>query len=143
MTALAVSTSRARSDDLLVFEPRPEPVVTTVEIVIPVYNEQDALARSVRQLHAFLSKGFPVSWCITIADNASTDRTWAIACQLAQSLDHVRAAHLDGKGRGRALRAVWIRSRSPVVAYMDVDLSTDLDAFLPLVAPLISGHSDI
>ena len=88
------------------FEPDPEPVVATVEIVIPVYNEQDALARSVRQLHAFLSKGFPVSWHITIADNASTDRTWAIACQLAQSLDHVRAAHLDGKGRGRALRAL-------------------------------------
>ncbi len=143
MTALAVSPARARSDDLLVFEPSPEPAVATVEIVIPVYNEQDALARSVRQLHAFLSKGFPVSWHITIADNASTDRTWAIACQLAQSLDHVRAAHLDGKGRGRALRAVWIRSCSPVVAYMDVDLSTDLDAFLPLVAPLISGHSDI
>ena len=51
--------------------------------------------------------------------------------------------HLAEKGRGRALRAVWSASDAPVLAYMDVDLSTDLAALLPLVAPLISGHSDL
>jgi putative flippase GtrA len=55
----------------------------------------------------------------------------------------VRAVRLEEKGRGRALRHVWGHSDADVVAYMDVDLSTDLDAFLPLVAPLISGHSDL
>ena len=80
---------------------------------------------------------------ITIADNASRDQTWGIACRLANQLDGVRAVHLDQKGRGRALRAAWSASPSPVVAYMDVDLSTDLDALLPLVAPLLSGHSDV
>src|SRR4029450_3626401 len=47
------------------------------------------------------------------------------------------------KGRGRALRAVWTASDAAVVAYMDVDLSTDLQALPPLVGPLVSGDSDI
>jgi putative flippase GtrA len=122
----------------------PGPVTTTaVEIVIPVYNEEADLDASVRQLHDYLSERFSPSWTITVADNASTDGTWAIACRLARELDRVDALHLDEKGRGRALRAAWTASEARVVAYMDVDLSTDLDALLPLVAPLLSGHSDI
>src|SRR5438067_2322342 len=105
-----------------------------VEVVIPVYNEEADLAASVRRLHAFLSVRFPLSWTITIAENASVDRTWAIACRLADELDGVRAVHLGEKGRGRALRAAWMTSTAAVVAYMDVDLSTDLNALLPLVA---------
>ncbi|MEZ0076619.1 glycosyltransferase [Planotetraspora sp. GP83] len=114
-----------------------------VEIVVPVYNEQRVLAESVRRLHAYLTRTFPYGFRITIADNASTDGTWAIADDLATELPDVRAIHLDEKGRGRALRRVWSESDADVVCYMDVDLSTDLDAFLPLVAPLLSGHSDL
>jgi hypothetical protein len=114
-----------------------------VEIVVPVYNEQQDLAVSIARLHTYLSRSFPLSWLITVADNASTDSTWAIACRLARELDGVRALHLAQKGRGRALRAAWLGSSASVVAYMDVDLSTDLDALLPLVAPLITGHSDV
>jgi glycosyltransferase involved in cell wall biosynthesis len=116
---------------------------TAVEIVVPVYNEDADLARSIERLHRYLSEQFPLSWQITIADNASTDRTWEIACDLACRLQGVRAVHVDRKGRGRALREVWSASTARVVAYMDVDLSTDLDALLPLVAPLVSGHSDV
>ena len=115
----------------------------TVDIVIPIYNEQAGLAASVRRLHAYLSDSFPLPWLITIADNASIDGSWGIACQLASELDGVQAIHLDEKGRGRALRTAWSISPAPVVAYMDVDLSTDLGALLPLVAPLVSGHSDV
>lgn len=114
-----------------------------VEIVIPVYNEERVLARSVHRLHDYLSRDFPYAFRITIADNASTDGTLGIARRLAGELPAVRAVHLDRKGRGRALRQVWSTSDADVVSYMDVDLSTDLDAFLPLVAPLISGHSDL
>ncbi|MFN8034696.1 MAG: glycosyltransferase [Acidimicrobiia bacterium] len=114
-----------------------------VDVVLPVYDEEQTLDRSVRILHAYLSERFPFTWRITIADNASTDGTWPIARRLAAELDGVRALHLDRKGRGLALRTVWANSDAPVVAYMDVDLSTDLDALLPLVAPLLSGHSDV
>ena len=114
-----------------------------VEIVVPVYNEQLDLATSIERLHNYLTRNFPLSWLITVADNASTDNTWAIACGLAQQLDCVRALHIPQKGRGRALRSAWLQSSAAVVAYMDVDLSTDLDALLPLVAPLFTGHSDV
>jgi putative flippase GtrA len=114
-----------------------------VDIVIPVYNEEADLAPSVTRLHRYLSAELPFSFRITVADNASTDRTWAIARTLEDELDGVVAVHLDQKGRGRALRHVWSRSDAAVLAYMDVDLSTDLAAVLPLVAPLVSGHSDM
>jgi putative flippase GtrA len=114
-----------------------------VEIVVPVYNEEDGLERSIRRLHRFLRDSFPFTWRIVIADNASTDATPAIARALSEELPHVEHLRLERKGRGRALRAAWSASEARVVAYMDVDLSTDLRALLPLVAPLLSGHSDL
>ncbi len=116
---------------------------TQVDIIVPVHNEAHVVAGNVRRLHGYLSDHFPFSWRITVVDNASTDGTWAIAQQLGATLTGVRALHLDRKGRGLALRTAWKQSDAQVVAYMDVDLSTDLDALLPLVAPLVSGHSDI
>ena len=114
-----------------------------VEIVVPVYNEQEALERSVRRLHRFLRAEFPFTWRIVIADNASTDATPEIAARLADALPGVELLRLERKGRGRALRAAWATSDARVVSYMDVDLSTDLRGLLPLVAPLLSGHSDL
>ena len=114
-----------------------------LDVVIPVYNEQSALADSVRRLHRFLAGQFLFPVRITIADNASTDTTAAIAAQLADELSGVRVIRLENKGRGGALRQAWLTSDAPVLAYMDVDLSTDLSAVAPLVAPLISGHSDL
>ncbi|SCX33008.1 bifunctional glycosyltransferase family 2/GtrA family protein [Mycolicibacterium fluoranthenivorans] len=117
--------------------------VPVVDVVVPVYNEQAALANSVRRLHRHLQENFPYPVRITIADNASIDDTPRIAAELAAELDEVRVVRLEQKGRGRALHQVWSQSDSPVLAYMDVDLSTDLAALAPLVAPLISGHSDL
>lgn len=124
-------------------EPAAAVTAPVVDVVVPVYNEEVDLGPCVRRLHAFLTLNFPFTARITIADNASTDGTLAVAKQLADQLDGVRVVHLDRKGRGRALREVWQSSDAQVVAYMDVDLSTDLNALLPLVAPLVSGHSDV
>jgi hypothetical protein len=117
--------------------------VLQVDIVLPVRNEERDLAPSVRRLAGYLRESFPFTARITIADNGSTDATWAIATQLARELPGVRAIHMELPGRGRALRAIWSQSGAEVLAYMDVDLSTDLNALLPLVAPLVSGHSDL
>ncbi|MET8367829.1 dolichyl-phosphate beta-glucosyltransferase, partial [Micromonospora sp. NPDC005194] len=114
-----------------------------LDVVIPVYNEETDLGPCVRRLHAHLSEHFPYPFQITVADNASVDGTLAVAQALAAELPGVGVRHLDAKGRGRALSAAWSASSAPVLAYMDVDLSTDLAALLPLVAPLISGHSDL
>src|SRR4051794_22163464 len=114
-----------------------------LDVVVPVYNEEVDLEPCVRRLHAYLSANFPYRFRITIADNASTDSTAEVATVLTQELPGVASVHLADKGRGRALKHVWINSEAAVLAYMDVDLSTDLGALLPLVAPLISGHSDL
>jgi glycosyltransferase involved in cell wall biosynthesis len=122
---------------------RPLALAPEVEIVVPVHNEERVLAASIRRLHRFLSAEFPFSWRIVIADNASTDGTPEAAALLCRELASVSFMRLEQKGRGRALRAAWSASDARVVCYMDVDLSTDLRALLPLVAPLISGHSDV
>jgi putative flippase GtrA len=114
-----------------------------LDIVVPVHNEQGSLERSVRRLHSYLTDSFPFAWRITIADSASTDSTWSIAGRLAAELPGLRLVQVTEKGRGRALRSAWESSDATVLAYMDVDLSTDLAALLPLVAPLVSGHSDL
>ncbi|MFF5147919.1 glycosyltransferase [Streptomyces sp. NPDC013157] len=140
------TSSRART--VGEFEPaaRPGPLdaaLRTVEIVIPVYNEEHSLPGCVRTLHARLHERFPFPWRITVANNASTDRTLEVARALAAELSGVSVVHLDRKGRGLALRTVWGASEADIVVYMDVDLSTGLDGLLPLVAPLASGHSDL
>lgn len=111
--------------------------------MVPVYNEDRDLEPSIRRLHRLLEDEFPFPTRITIADNASTDGTAALASRLAAELPDVRVLRLNEKGRGRALAAAWLTSEAKVVAYMDVDLSTDLSALLPLVAPIISGHSEV
>ena len=128
------------------FESRPNAAIAAraagvpvLDVVVPVYNEQATLADSVYRLHRHLRDQFPFPARITIADNASVDDTPRIAAELAAELADVRVVRLEQKGRGRALHAVWSTSDAPVLAYMDVDLSTDLAALAPLVAPLISG----
>ncbi|UKA55064.1 bifunctional glycosyltransferase family 2/GtrA family protein [Arthrobacter sp. FW305-BF8] len=117
--------------------------VPVLDVTIPVYNEERDLEECLRRLHAYLRGTFPHSFRITVADNASTDGTLKAAERVARELREVTVVHLEEKGRGNALRKVWLASPSPVLAYMDVDLSTDLAALGPLLAPLLSGHSDL
>jgi glycosyltransferase involved in cell wall biosynthesis len=116
---------------------------SVVEIALPVYNEEHILEASVCRLRAYLDESFPFQSTICIVDNASTDATWEIATRLANTVPGVSAHHLEQKGKGRAVRAAWSSSSAQIVCYMDVDLSTDLGGLLPLVAPLLSGHSDV
>jgi glycosyltransferase involved in cell wall biosynthesis len=122
---------------------RPALAAARIDVVVPVYNEDATLEDSIHRLHEFLSDELPYAWRIVIADNASTDATLAVARGLAFELDHTTVLHLDRKGRGRALRAAWTASDADVLCYMDVDLSTDLRALLPLISALVSGHSEV
>ncbi|MFZ0876672.1 MAG: dolichyl-phosphate beta-glucosyltransferase, partial [Pseudonocardiaceae bacterium] len=117
--------------------------LATVDVVVPVYNEQRALPGCLQALRCYLNDQFPFEWTITVVDNASTDGVLVVARELAECDDRVRVLYLDRKGRGHALRTAWEYSDADVVVYMDVDLSTSLDALLPLVVPLVNGHSDI
>ena len=115
-----------------------------VDIVVPVKDEERDLAPSIRRLCGLPARALSLHRAVTIADNGSTDNTWKVATASEPRIrPGLTAVHIDQPGRGRALRAIWASSDAEVLAYMDVDLSTDLNALLPLVAPLLSGHSDV
>lgn len=118
------------------------PVTTTVDVVVPVYNEQRSLADSITRLAATCAS-LPWDVRVVVADNGSTDDTAEIAEELARTYPDVRLVRMEQKGRGRALKRAWLESTADVVTYMDVDLSTDLAALGPLIAVLASGHSDV
>ena len=126
-----------RRDDILPYKQE------SVAVVVPVYNEEKVLPESIPALYDYLTEYFPYEWSVVITDNASTDATPSVARELAARYPRVSVLRLEEKGRGRALKAAWSASEADVVAYMDVDLSTNLWSFLPLVAPLASGHSDV
>jgi glycosyltransferase involved in cell wall biosynthesis len=141
---MSPSASEPTAENLIASPARQRAGATAaVEIVIPVHNEQRVLAASVRELHRYLTSEFTFAFQITIADNASTDATLEIAAALARDLTEVAVLHLEQKGRGRALRAAWSASDADVVAYMDVDLSTDLSALPALLLPLLQVRGDI
>jgi glycosyltransferase involved in cell wall biosynthesis len=117
--------------------------MASVDIVIPVYNEEHVLAESVATLRKFLAQGFAHQYRIVVADNASTDGTLAVAQRLAKKHTDVASLHIPQKGRGRALRAAWLTSPADILSYMDVDLSTELTAFPPLVEAIASEGYDI
>ena len=79
-------------------------------------------------------------WKIIIANNASTDNTLSIAKELSKKYQEIRYIHLDKKGRGRALRKAWTESNSDINCYMDVDLSTDLNALPILIKEIENGY---
>lgn len=114
-------------------------MIATVDITIPVYNEEDALPQTIAVLTNFLQKSLPNPWQIVIADNASTDDTRAVSEMLCQQHSGVNYLRIPQKGRGRALRTAWLDSRADIVSYMDADLSTDLLHFPELIRSIEAG----
>ena len=115
-----------------------------LEIVVPVYNEERALPVCIDLLTKTLEQQRDLTWSILIADNGSIDSTQEVAEALAAlHPGRVQVLRLEQKGRGRALRAAWLRSTADVVAYTDVDLSTNLQHLLPLVQPLLEGRAQV
>jgi SAM-dependent methyltransferase len=117
--------------------------VASIDITIPVLNEETCLRSSVTTLATRLRAECPYEWTITVVDNGSTDQTWPTAERLAEEDPRIRALHLDRKGRGGALKKSWLSSTADVVAYMDVDLSTGLESLRDLIDPLVAGSADL
>ena len=107
-----------------------------VEVVIPVLNEEVALPKCVMGLRQFLESHLPYPFRVLIADNGSTDQTPAVAAELSEQYPDVDWTRLEVRGRGRALRKAWLESDADILTYMDVDLSTNLDAFPRLVGAI-------
>ena len=88
----------------------------SVTIVIPVYNEEVELLERIETLLGFCKTHLDsFDWEVVIADNASTDRTLEIAHTLAKKYSRVHALHLDKKGRGRAVKYAWTKSKADFI----------------------------
>lgn len=138
-TAALAAQSKYSTTPLRALNPR----TLTVDIVLPVLNEAYILEESVRTLCMYMEDNLPYHYQIIIADNGSTDGTRRVAAMLAEHFPAVRVVCLPEKGRGRALKQVWLQSRADIVSYMDIDLSTNLDAFVPMITPLVTGDAAI
>ncbi len=114
-----------------------------IDIVVPVLNEEKILRRSITTLDEYMAKHLPYRYQITIVDNGSQDKTLEIAKNLAEKHQSVQVVSLAERGRGRALKRVWQNSSADILAYMDVDLSTSLDDFLPMIQPLVAGEAGV
>ena len=138
-TAALAAQSKYSTTPLRALNPR----TLTVDIVLPVLNEVHILEKSVRTLCAYMDDNLPYRYQIAIVDNGSTDGTRQVAAILAEHFPAVRAVCLPKKSRGRALKQVWLQSRADIVSYMDIDLSTNLGAFVPMITPLVTGDAAI
>lgn len=138
-TAALAAQSKYSTTPLRALNPR----TLTVDIVLPVLNEAYILEESVRTLCMYMEDNLPYHYQIIIADNGSTDGTRRVAAMLTEHFPAVRAVCLPKKGRGRALKQAWLQSRADIVSYMDIDLSTNLDAFVPMITPLVTGDAAI
>ena len=108
-------------------------------VVLPVYNEEKGLRRGVETLTSFLKNYDRYEWRVVIADNNSNDRTEEIGCALESENPLVQYLHISRKGRGIALRTAWEQTDCDFVSYMDIDLSTGLDALIKAMDVLREG----
>src|ERR1051326_924796 len=115
----------------------------TVNVTIPVFNEEVLLAPSIDRLSSFLENHFAGRYELVIADNGSDDCTLEIARQLERRHKSLRVLHLDQKGRGRALKKSWTESNADILSYMAVDLSTEPDCLPSLIDPIARDAADI
>ncbi|MCB9882513.1 MAG: glycosyltransferase family 2 protein [Planctomycetes bacterium] len=114
-----------------------------VDLVIPVLNEAHVLEQSVATVLSYLRQRFPYPARVVIADNGSRDGTGDIASQLAAREEDVIYHSLTLAGRGRALRKAWLASDADIVAYTDVDLSTELEALETLCRAIHEDGYDV
>ena len=115
-----------------------------LDVVIPGLNEEAILENTVDTLCAFMAASMSdCDWRVVIADNGSTDATQDIGRRLARLRDRVGYLRLELRGRGRALKRAWSQSDADVMAYMDMDLSTDLAALPAMIGAIVHEGCDV
>tara|TARA_A100001037_G_scaffold56465_2_gene48688 strand:- start:16069 stop:16782 length:714 start_codon:yes stop_codon:yes gene_type:complete len=115
----------------------------SIDIVIPVLNEEKALPICIEKILLYINKNKQYNWYIVIADNGSTDSTNLVASSYVEQYKNISLITLSKRGRGRALKKAWLSSNSDVSMYMDVDLSTDLKFTKLLIDEITKNNSDI
>jgi dolichyl-phosphate beta-glucosyltransferase len=123
-----------------VVELRPAPPDDVqLSIVIPAYNEQSRLPRTVLET---------IRWCtsqhltfeLILADDGSRDATLALAHLFEESDVRIRALACPHMGKGATVRMGMLNARGQYVLFMDADGATPLTEIPKLVAAIESGY---
>ncbi len=109
-------------------------------ITLPVFNEEKIIEKNVEIIRNFLIETFHDNTQIIIADNGSTDLTPEKSKKLSEKYSDIRYVYIYEKGRGRALRNALSKSNADVLSYMDIDISTNLEAFPKLIKAIEDGY---
>ena len=118
--------------------------MTQIDLVLPVYNGENYIEKSIRKLHDWIKQNPDHEYNIVIAINASTDNTLNIAKKLEAELPNkIRVIDIPQKGRGIAIRTGWENSNAEICAYMDADLSADLKHITEIIEPIIKNEAQI
>jgi glycosyltransferase involved in cell wall biosynthesis len=112
-----------------------------VSIALPAYNEADKIEEAVNSIMKTLD-GSSDQYEIIIAEDGCSDETPQIAARLAEDNGNVIHMHSDTRlGRGEALTRAFKTSSGSILAYLDVDLATEMTHLRELIdAICIEGY---
>ena len=116
-----------------------------VSVVLPAYNEEATIERTVRTTLDTLAAFLPANaFEVIIAEDGCDDRTPEIADRLAAEDTRVRHVHSDDRlGRGGALEYEFAAADGDTLVYFDTDLATDMRHLEELVERVRSGTADV
>jgi dolichyl-phosphate beta-glucosyltransferase len=118
----------------------PEAPPPELSIVLPVYNEELVLERSLGELFAYLDTLGP-SFEVIAADDGSVDRSLAILrAWAAREPRLIVTGHAPNRGKGAAVRSGMALARGDLQVFMDADLSTPLCELPGFLGALGSGY---
>jgi glycosyltransferase involved in cell wall biosynthesis len=114
----------------------------SVSIIIPVYNDVQALITAVPEVVKYLQSHVP-NYELIIAEDASTDGSYEYAKECSLGNERIIHLHRENRmGRGSALNQAAYIAKGDIFCYFDVDLATDINYLEPLLEAIVKG-SDI
>jgi glycosyltransferase involved in cell wall biosynthesis len=108
-----------------------------LSIVIPAYNEERRLPRTLEQVFHFLSgQSYPAE--VLVVENGSSDRTLQIAGEFAQRHDNLRVLQEHARGKGLAVRRGMLEARGRYRFICDADLSMPIEELAKFLPPALT-----
>lgn len=109
--------------------------------VIPAYNEEEVLEENIKKLNLFLQKNLKnYNWRIIISNNHSADSTLKIAKSLSKNNKRISYYSMKDRPKSLSIKKIWMVEDADFYAYMDADLSTDIEHIPQLINELEKGY---
>lgn len=108
-----------------------------LSIIIPAYNEENRLPRTLGQVFAFLEIQ-TYSYEVVVVENGSTDDTLHLARQMASKNQNLIVIHEELRGKGNAVRAGMLSARGQFLFICDADLSMPIEEIQKFLPPQLA-----